>query len=83
MPIIYNVLLSHKNNEFFFVEYSLNGIIFSGYSILSHGSDNLNNSLWINIYSISNFEQYKASINILSFCIGLNVNPRLLDKSYS
>lgn len=35
MPIIYNVLLSHKNNEFFFVEYSLNGIIFSG-SVFFH-----------------------------------------------
>ena len=78
MPIISNVLLSHKNNEFFFVEYSLNGIIFSG---LLHGSNNLNNSLWINIYSISNFYQYKPSINILNFCIDLNVNPRLLDKS--
>lgn len=33
MPIICNVLLSHKNNEFFFVEYSLNGIIFSGYIV--------------------------------------------------
>lgn len=81
MPIICNVLLSHKNNEFFFVEYSLNSIIFSGYIVFLHGSDNLNNSLWINIYSISNFYQYKPSINILNFCIDLNINPRLLDKS--
>lgn len=33
MPIICNVLLSHKNNEFFFVEYSLNSIIFGGYIV--------------------------------------------------
>lgn len=71
MPIIYNVLLSHKIMNFSLWNIHLMAL-FSVAQYSSHGSDNLNNSLWINIYSISNFEQYKASINILNLYIGLN-----------